>query len=196
MARFLAGEPIEARPNGPIERTVKWARRRPALAALYLVGCLGIVGITWQWRVAVNNKDLAVHQKKEAVKQKKEAEEQKQRADKRMWLENAQRLAANSIAERETNPPLSLLLATQAVAVTDRVDEPIQPTAYEALINSVAAIGGTPLARANDRILSFTLAKQAQCLITSSDIGGVRLWELDADFAGESPPSRLWKIGV
>ncbi len=34
LRRFGAGEPIRARPVGRLERTVKWARRRPAAAAL------------------------------------------------------------------------------------------------------------------------------------------------------------------
>src|SRR5262249_26150428 len=34
LRRFRSGEPIEARPVGPLERGVMWARRRPALAAL------------------------------------------------------------------------------------------------------------------------------------------------------------------
>src|SRR5262249_32509511 len=34
LRRFRGGEPIEARPVGPLERGVMWARRRPALAAL------------------------------------------------------------------------------------------------------------------------------------------------------------------
>jgi tetratricopeptide (TPR) repeat protein len=37
LRRFLAGEPIVARPTGIWERGLKWARRRPAVAALILV---------------------------------------------------------------------------------------------------------------------------------------------------------------
>jgi formylglycine-generating enzyme required for sulfatase activity len=37
LRRFQAGEPIRARPVGPVERTWKWARRRPTTAALTLV---------------------------------------------------------------------------------------------------------------------------------------------------------------
>ena len=51
------GDPIEARPVGVLERGWKWARRRPASAALVagivLVTLLGFTGVTWQWRVAV-----------------------------------------------------------------------------------------------------------------------------------------------
>jgi WD40 repeat protein len=46
LRRFLAGEPIRARPVGPVERAVKWAKRRPAAAALLIVSCLAIVALT------------------------------------------------------------------------------------------------------------------------------------------------------
>src|SRR5262245_32674400 len=35
MRRFQAGEPVRARPVSPFERAVKWARRRPGMAALF-----------------------------------------------------------------------------------------------------------------------------------------------------------------
>jgi tetratricopeptide (TPR) repeat protein/tRNA A-37 threonylcarbamoyl transferase component Bud32 len=45
LGRFLAGEPVRARPAPPWERGLKWARRRPALAALLLVSTLAAVGL-------------------------------------------------------------------------------------------------------------------------------------------------------
>lgn len=43
LRRFLAAEPIQARPVGSWERVVKWARRRPATAALIAVSSLASV---------------------------------------------------------------------------------------------------------------------------------------------------------
>jgi formylglycine-generating enzyme required for sulfatase activity len=45
LRRFQAGEPIRARPVGAVERTWKWARRRPALAALVGVVLLALVSL-------------------------------------------------------------------------------------------------------------------------------------------------------
>jgi serine/threonine-protein kinase len=46
LRRFERGEPIAARPAGTLERGAKWARRRPAVAALLAAGLLMLVGIT------------------------------------------------------------------------------------------------------------------------------------------------------
>jgi WD40 repeat protein/serine/threonine protein kinase len=53
LRRFLEDRPIKARPVGALERTVKWVRRRPALAALLavivVVTVAGLPGVTWLW---------------------------------------------------------------------------------------------------------------------------------------------------
>jgi hypothetical protein len=43
LERYLADRPIEARPAGLRERAVKWARRKPAVAALVAVSALALV---------------------------------------------------------------------------------------------------------------------------------------------------------
>jgi formylglycine-generating enzyme required for sulfatase activity len=45
LGRFQAGEPIRARPVGAMERTWKWAKRRPALATLLGVVLLALVSL-------------------------------------------------------------------------------------------------------------------------------------------------------
>src|SRR5262249_30464442 len=45
LGRFLAGEPVKARPVGIWEKGVKWARRHPAQAALAGVSGLAAVAL-------------------------------------------------------------------------------------------------------------------------------------------------------
>jgi len=63
LARWLAGRPILARPVGPLERTLRLARRNPAIAALsvalILVGLAGVGGVWWKWREAVHHAENA-----------------------------------------------------------------------------------------------------------------------------------------
>jgi tetratricopeptide (TPR) repeat protein/tRNA A-37 threonylcarbamoyl transferase component Bud32 len=64
LHRWLNGEPIVARPVNAVARSWMWCKRRPALAALaasLAVAILGgIIGIVWQWREAVFQRNEAV----------------------------------------------------------------------------------------------------------------------------------------
>jgi tetratricopeptide (TPR) repeat protein len=71
LRRFQAGEPIRARPTGGMERGLKWARRRPALAALLAVSVVACVIL-----VVADQRSKA--QLREALQQ---ATTQRQRAD-------------------------------------------------------------------------------------------------------------------
>jgi hypothetical protein len=96
LQRFLRGEPVKARPVGQIERTIKWVRRRPAVAALLglvlAVTVAGLAGIAWAYGLAREERDKLATQVEKAVKAEKkataerdaaraEAEQQRQRAE-------------------------------------------------------------------------------------------------------------------
>jgi serine/threonine-protein kinase len=73
LERWLAGEPIQARPVGKWEQAVKWVQRRPAVAALLgttvLVTALGFGLVTWKWQDAEYQKDQAQHEQDRAEKE-------------------------------------------------------------------------------------------------------------------------------
>jgi hypothetical protein len=70
LRRFLAGEPIRARPVGPLGRTAAWARRRPALAALLaalaFITALGFTLVTWKWLETAAARQRESEQRREA----------------------------------------------------------------------------------------------------------------------------------
>ena len=63
LDRWLAGEPIAARPVSRWQRVRKWVRRKPAIAALsaavFLIGLLGLAGVLWQWHAAIEALGIA-----------------------------------------------------------------------------------------------------------------------------------------
>jgi WD40 repeat protein len=69
LRRFLAGKPIQARPIHAWERTLKWARRHPAVAALValvvFVTTVGFGLVTWQWQRAQAAGQVAADKAKE-----------------------------------------------------------------------------------------------------------------------------------
>src|SRR5262249_8748139 len=109
LERYLAGEPIQARPAGTVERVAKWARRRPAAAALLVVSLLAVAALTlggwWtnlrlqaalgeaehERKVAESRRQEAVTQQKLAEQRRQEAETQKQEAEKQKLLAQEQR---------------------------------------------------------------------------------------------------------
>ncbi|HUR58695.1 MAG TPA: protein kinase [Opitutaceae bacterium] len=67
LERWIAGEPILARPATPLERVTKWVRRNPrlafALGLAMLSALVAVIGITWQWRRAEHNFTLSQQRK-------------------------------------------------------------------------------------------------------------------------------------
>jgi WD40 repeat protein/tRNA A-37 threonylcarbamoyl transferase component Bud32 len=79
LERWLSGEPIQARPVGKLERAVKWARKRPALAALaatvlLATAALFVGGMIFSAKLRIAANEIAV-QKEIAGQQIFEAEQ-------------------------------------------------------------------------------------------------------------------------
>jgi WD40 repeat protein len=112
LGRFLAGEPIRARPVGLWGRAVKWARRRPAVAALaaslVLVTALGFGLVTWNWQEASDRAVAEAAARRDAQRQKQIAQEQKQSAETaRAAADRQRRLAELQAAELTLDRGLS-----------------------------------------------------------------------------------------
>ncbi len=94
LGRFLAGEPVLARPSSVWSHGVKWAKRKPALAALLGVSMLAAVSLlaSWAWftvalsdqiRRAQEGEQRAREQEALARASQQSAEEQRNEAQRR-----------------------------------------------------------------------------------------------------------------
>jgi WD40 repeat protein len=103
LERWLNGEPIHARPATAVERCLKWARRRPAAAALIAVSALGVVTVgvllAWLWR----NAELRVAAEQQLTQQiSEEVEHERTRAEtERAHAETERRLNADLVREKQ-----------------------------------------------------------------------------------------------
>jgi serine/threonine protein kinase len=110
LRRFLAGQPIQARPLSAVERLGRWGRRNPLMAGLsaviVLVTALGFMGVVGQWQVAVANEHQASANAAKAQKKEQEANELRKEAQQQRDEAQRQRDEARALNEQ--------LQATQA----------------------------------------------------------------------------------
>jgi WD40 repeat protein len=80
LQRFQAGESVQARPVGGMERGLKWARRHPAATAVYILLLLLLVlgglggGATWLWLRSEDARKQLAGEKQQSEKARLEVE--------------------------------------------------------------------------------------------------------------------------
>jgi WD40 repeat protein/serine/threonine protein kinase len=114
LERFLEGKPIQARPVGALARTLKWTRRRPALAALVAVTVLAGVAF-WIWGLVYSFQIAAASQAVSEAQQEADAEARK--------AKNAREAAGKAQTEIQASHYLRDLAFAQRELAADRVDK-------------------------------------------------------------------------
>ncbi len=109
---WLGGEPISARPSTLLERSLKWVRRKPAVAglaaSLLAVVLAGSTGILWQWRAAVDARKVAEARAVTESRAKASAEQERQNA------QRAYAQATDSLSRLEVQRAEELFRADKA----------------------------------------------------------------------------------
>jgi WD40 repeat protein len=196
LERWLAGEPIQARPATTWERIVKWTKRRPAVAALLTVSIVSaavllIVGLVFNAELQVALQKVShqqqaldeaqgdlVQAQTAVAKEQGEAKDANARAKDLLAEATSLRLVGRSEVVRPTDPALALLLALEAAQHGPRRVE--QNNALAAALTACREIG--PVVKTGDghEVRMVRYFAGGQRLLTIS-FDTVRTWDVKTD---------------
>jgi serine/threonine protein kinase/tetratricopeptide (TPR) repeat protein len=129
LLAVVEGRPVAARPPSALERLLRGARRRPALAAGVLAAALALVALfvvlqreaDFQKREAAQSKQLADEQTLRAEQSEQLASEQRLRAEEQTRFAVEQERLAGELADALTRAETDLLTADAMVALLSDV---------------------------------------------------------------------------
>ncbi|MCS5582606.1 MAG: serine/threonine-protein kinase, partial [Pseudomonadales bacterium] len=204
LRRFLAGEPIQARPVSMVERSWKWARRRPAVAGMISVSAAALVGLILfglsyntqlkkqrdasrlQTKTAIELKQISELRETETYRLKNEAEQAR--------LETLQRMAYSNVdtgvqLQKAGNLPESLIWFADALrldqGIPDRerihrqriaqmVSVSFRPKHVWFPPTPTANLWGTP------GLTDVRFSPDFQKVVASTADGVIYLWDIDS----------------
>jgi WD40 repeat protein len=183
LERWLAGEPIQARPTGSFERLVKWARRRPALAALVGVSvaallALFVTGLFFNTKLQVA---LGQVQEKQHVLDQVNADAEKDRQA---------AATANELAHKRLRQTEAMLFTTQANLILPENPGQALLLAIEGAKRWPGGHAGTTMQAAldacreertllghQDEVISAVFSPDGQRVLTASHDRTARIWD-------------------
>jgi WD40 repeat protein len=182
LRRFLGGEPIAARPVGPVERLLKWTRRRPALAAMMgftiLVVLVSFGLVSWKWWEATVARGLSEKARLHAEEQEQLATRQLERAETNLYFNRI------ALAEREWLGH-NVRRAREVLALCP-------PTLRDwewGYLNHLCQGGLLTLQGVGGSTASIALSPDRKHLASGGFGGEIQLWELTR---GTAIPRRHW----
>jgi WD40 repeat protein len=204
LRRFLDGQPIAARPTPSWERAWKWARRRPAVAALsaavVLAVVLGFALVTWQWlradgewRRAEDKAQIAQKATGLAEQRKGEADDARRRAEE--GQANLALAGAQSLCERG-EVSRGLLWFARALDLADRAEAPALDRPIRISLADWSGQLSQPrrTMHCGDRLAALEFSPDGKTLLAASK-GQVSFWDA-ASGREDGPPLPHKTFGV
>jgi WD40 repeat protein len=167
LRRFLAGEPTAARPLSPLGRAFKWGRRRPAAAAVLVMGSLAaaIVAGGALWHSISLGRALAVAEQARA-----ESERHEHELRRLLYLRDL-REAHESLTNDEVHKARDLLVRSSQLH-----DPATQGFLWRHLWQRVQP-AHRRIAAHEGHVHSVAFAPAGQSILTSGADGLARLWD-------------------
>ncbi|WP_435008935.1 protein kinase domain-containing protein [Tundrisphaera lichenicola] len=172
LGRFAAGEPVSVRTAGLVERSARWARRKPTLAAAYTLGLLalllgGLGGLAvWQWRAAERARAAAIISQGQAEASRVEADRQRERFERSEYGRTIE-VAHQEWREDNVVGTLALLQSTRGDLRGWEWDY-LQGLCHSEIFTIKGHAGPVP---------SVAYSPDGSRILTGSDDGTARLWD-------------------
>jgi len=184
LHRFLAGEPVRARPVSQFHKAVRWCHRNPVVARLSTACCVVLIGgflsTLWQWKRATTARTIADEQRELAVNSRNAAQSQLAR----QYVERA-------IPTHQDDPHASLPWFLQALNTQDDNPQAAQMHQLRMKLTSEQTprlIGNWPGAKvarfgSNDQLAAVALDQNVH-LVNTSDGRSLRTLKIDRPVKG------------